>query len=492
MAYSKFGAAGIWQFTRDTGRHYLKINYAIDERLDPIKSTHAALEHLQGNYNELRSWPLAIIAYNYGLAGMRRAVEGLDTTDVVDILCRHKGRTFGFASRNFYCEFLAASEIAENYREYFGEIDIEKSLQFQAYRLKKDVLLKDIMKYTGLEKGVIKKYNPAIRKPAILSERHLPKDFDLKLPDDRDYQLDAFFMDYRSLKPVQVASLDKSPRKKSVIQREPVIPREPIALDKALITNEDAFSIKSASASELLNVSLPSITPLEDVIRSRSKPIMVSGSVIPGESMIASQSVIAHESLFDIPSPFIEGPPVPQNIGAGRQRYNDLVKVDKQFVWLRVIPNETIGHYAEWGRTGSWEIRRLNGMEKSGSHVKIGNVIRIRLNNVTPEEFQNARADYHRGIEEDFFDNYQVKDVYEYEIKRGDSIWALCMSVFDVPQWLIERYNSTIDLDNLIPGTRIAVPNVVQKPKGIENGFNGNPHGNSIRGTSIAGWQPSR
>ena len=218
MAFSKFGAAGIWQFTRDTGRQYLKINSVIDERLDPIKSTHAALKHLQDNYNKVRSWPLAIIAYNYGLAGMRRAVEGLDTTDVVEILCRYKGRTFGFASRNFYCEFLAACEIAENYREYFGEIDIEDPLRFQAYRLKEDVLLKDIMKYTGLDKGVIKKYNPAIRKPAFLSQHHLPKGFDLKLPDDRDYQLDAFFTDYRSPKPVQVTSLDKPPLKKSVTQ----------------------------------------------------------------------------------------------------------------------------------------------------------------------------------------------------------------------------------------------------------------------------------
>ncbi|NIR47887.1 lytic transglycosylase domain-containing protein, partial [candidate division KSB1 bacterium] len=38
-AYSKFGAAGIWQFTRSTGRRYLKINYEVDERLDPIRAT---------------------------------------------------------------------------------------------------------------------------------------------------------------------------------------------------------------------------------------------------------------------------------------------------------------------------------------------------------------------------------------------------------------------------------------------------------------------
>ena len=364
MAFSKFGAAGMWQFTRDTGRRYLKINSAIDERLDPIKSTHAALQHLQDNYNKIRSWPLAIIAYNYGLAGTRRAVEGLDTTDVVEIIYRHRGRTFGFASRNFYCEFLAACEIAENYREHFGEIDIEKPLQFQVYRLKEDVLLKDIMKYTGLERGVIKKYNPAIRRPAIRSQRHLPKGFNLKLPDDRDYQLDAFFLNRRSPKPVKLTSLDKPPPKKSVTQREPVIPREPAAQDKALTTDEDASSFTSAIASLLLKVSLPSFTSLEHVIRSPTRTIMarafpiiplpgvtpskslmtskpfnapmpviiagkpciaaapLNGALLPSEpvipseplfgneSVIASQSVIVHESLLDMPSLFIEGTPV--------------------------------------------------------------------------------------------------------------------------------------------------------------------------------------
>ncbi|MGA1844967.1 MAG: lytic transglycosylase domain-containing protein [bacterium] len=305
MAFSKFGAAGIWQFTRDTGRRYLKINNAIDERLDPIKSTHAALQHLQDNYDKIRSWPLAIIAYNYGLAGMRRAVEGLDTTDVVEILCRHKGRTFGFASRNFYCEFLAASEIAENYNEHFGEIDIEEPLQFQVYRLKEDVLLKDIMKYTGLERQVIKTYNPAIRRSAILSQRHLPKGFDLKLPDDRDYRLDAFFCKHRSPKPVQMTSVDKPPLKKSVTQREQVIPREPAAKDKDLATDDGAFSITSAIAIEFLKVSLPSFTPLEHVIRNRNRTIMASMlPILPLPAVISGTSLMASKP-FNAPLPVI-------------------------------------------------------------------------------------------------------------------------------------------------------------------------------------------
>ena len=72
-AYSKVGAAGIWQFIRSTGRRFMKISYDIDERLDPIHATDAAAKLLKLNYKELGSWPLAITAYNHGLNGMKRA-----------------------------------------------------------------------------------------------------------------------------------------------------------------------------------------------------------------------------------------------------------------------------------------------------------------------------------------------------------------------------------------------------------------------------------
>lgn len=72
-AYSKFGAAGIWQFTRSTGRRFMTVDYTLDERRDPILSTHAAAKFLKENYELLGSWPLAITAYNHGTNGMLRA-----------------------------------------------------------------------------------------------------------------------------------------------------------------------------------------------------------------------------------------------------------------------------------------------------------------------------------------------------------------------------------------------------------------------------------
>lgn len=60
-AYSKVGAAGLWQFMRSTGRRYLRIDSAVDERMDPFRSTEAAAQLLSYNYRVLGTWPLAQI-----------------------------------------------------------------------------------------------------------------------------------------------------------------------------------------------------------------------------------------------------------------------------------------------------------------------------------------------------------------------------------------------------------------------------------------------
>ena len=68
-AYSKVGAAGMWQFMRSTGRRFLRIDAVVDERLDPYRSTEAAARFLEQNYIVLGSWPLALTAYNHGPGG---------------------------------------------------------------------------------------------------------------------------------------------------------------------------------------------------------------------------------------------------------------------------------------------------------------------------------------------------------------------------------------------------------------------------------------
>ena len=112
-AYSKAGAAGIWQFTRGTGRSYLRINRFVDERRDPIRATDAAARLMRDNYAALGSWPLAITSYNHGKNGMLRAKKQYGS-DLERIIEGYRSRYFGFASKNFYAEFLAALFVAKN------------------------------------------------------------------------------------------------------------------------------------------------------------------------------------------------------------------------------------------------------------------------------------------------------------------------------------------------------------------------------------------
>ncbi len=107
-AYSKVGAAGLWQFTRSTGVRYMRIDHIVDERRDPFFASDAAARLLGDNYSVIQSWPLALTAYNHGLAGMRRAVQQQKTSDIATIVAKYQSRSFGFASRNFYTAFLAA------------------------------------------------------------------------------------------------------------------------------------------------------------------------------------------------------------------------------------------------------------------------------------------------------------------------------------------------------------------------------------------------
>jgi len=119
-ARSSAGAVGVWQFTRGTGRHYLTITSAVDERLDPILAARGAAKYLEEAHDKLGDWALALTSYNYGQNGMSRALEKFGP-DYEKVFLQYEGRYFGFASKNFYSEFLAAREVACDPDTYFPE-----------------------------------------------------------------------------------------------------------------------------------------------------------------------------------------------------------------------------------------------------------------------------------------------------------------------------------------------------------------------------------
>ena len=185
-AYSKVGAAGMWQFMRGTGRRFLRIDAAVDERLDPYRSTEAAASFLEQNYIVLGSWPLALTAYNHGPGGMKRAQEQLGTSDIVTIVRRYNSRSFGFASRNFYVAFLAALEIDSDPDKFFGPIrrnPTDTSLVLEVPAFLPASRLATVLE---LDRDELKRLNPSLLPSVWRGARHVPRGFELRVPNTID------------------------------------------------------------------------------------------------------------------------------------------------------------------------------------------------------------------------------------------------------------------------------------------------------------------
>ncbi len=195
-AYSKVGAAGIWQFMPGTGRLYMQVDNAVDERRDPITSTEAAAQHLKRNYEVLGTWPLAITAYNHGRAGVARAVSQVGTTDIVEIIRRYHGPSFKFASRNFYAEFLAALEVERHFADYFGTLSPPPPLRAETVLVPDYVSFQTLARLTNTDPDMLAELNPALSREVVAGKLHVPRGYRARVPAGA---ADAFEVRYASL-----------------------------------------------------------------------------------------------------------------------------------------------------------------------------------------------------------------------------------------------------------------------------------------------------
>jgi membrane-bound lytic murein transglycosylase D len=183
QAYSKVGAAGIWQFMPATGRLYnMRINNFVDERRDPLIASEAAARFLKANYERLGTWPLAITAYNHGPAGMETAAEAVGTTDIATIIKSYKGSRFGFASRNFYPEFLAALQVEKNFEAHFGPLHTEAPLVHEEVTVDLPIPLRTAARFAGTDEQELVLLNPALSETVRAGRATIPRNYDLRIP----------------------------------------------------------------------------------------------------------------------------------------------------------------------------------------------------------------------------------------------------------------------------------------------------------------------
>ena len=179
-------ASGIWQFMRGTGKEYLKVRAQYDERKDPVISTHAAAKLLRESYKFLyNNWPLAITAYNHGRFGMKMAVESAKTNDLVVLINGYKGSNFGFATKNFYAEFLAALYIEKNHKAFFDDVNIAKTGNFGVITTVKVMKISELESLLDVDKDDIRLYNPAIAQRVFKEDGEIPEGSSIRIPISR-------------------------------------------------------------------------------------------------------------------------------------------------------------------------------------------------------------------------------------------------------------------------------------------------------------------
>lgn len=215
QAYSKVGAAGIWQFMPATGRLYnMRINNLIDERRDPLIASKAAARFLKANYEKLGTWPLAITAYNHGPGGVAAAVDAVGTTDIVTIIKNYKGSRFGFASRNFYPEFLAALVVEQNFEDHFGPLHTESPLEHDEVSIETAVPLRTAARFAGTDAEELILLNPALSETVRQGRAAIPRNYTLRVPSGASHGFAKVYAPWQIGEKQRLAALEQARKMK--------------------------------------------------------------------------------------------------------------------------------------------------------------------------------------------------------------------------------------------------------------------------------------
>jgi membrane-bound lytic murein transglycosylase D len=162
-AYSWAGASGPWQFMRATGRKYgLKVNWWIDERRYPVKSTRAAARYFKFLHRTFQSRYLAQAGYNAGEGKIRRGLRRLKKKDFWTLA---RTRYIARETRNFVPKFVAAAMIAKNPEVYgFDSLKYQEPLRFEEVPVPRSTSLYRIAAAAGISVRALKRLNPSLRR----------------------------------------------------------------------------------------------------------------------------------------------------------------------------------------------------------------------------------------------------------------------------------------------------------------------------------------
>ncbi len=367
-AYSRAGAAGVWQFMPSTGRQFMQITGLIDERRDPFISARAAAKLLKANYERLGTWPLAITAYNHGRAGMVRAVRQVGSTDIVRIIRSYKSRTFGFASRNFYAEFLAAVEVEKNAANYFGDFKREAPLRYDEVALASYLPLGVAARCANISTEQLIELNPALGRSIRQGRRSIPRGYQLRIPDGTTEQfrrqyaaLDSTSHTVRPGQTLAVIAQRHGTSVKTLQRLNSIQNANFIRAGQRLLLPQPNDTIATAQAS----VTSPPASQPPQPNPSEHLHTVQRGQTLDAIAQRYRTSVATLKELNDIKRV--------NTIYPGQQ-----LRLPGGYVSHKVRRGQTLGAIAQRYRTTVTALKRLNGI-RNPHFLQVGQTLRVPL-----------------------------------------------------------------------------------------------------------------
>jgi membrane-bound lytic murein transglycosylase D len=521
-AYSFVGAAGIWQFMRGTGRLFMRVDYTVDERRDPITSTDAAARLLRISYNQLGSWPLAVTSYNHGINGMRRAKE-LYGDDMASIISNYKSKSFGFASRNFYTEFLAALEVSKNHQKYFSNVELEPEYRFREIILPASASATSLASSTKVSMDSLKEHNLSLRPVVWSGKKLIPAGYRLRIPENtsdsslalasgREVSGGARLAVNERPGDLRITPATYVKKTKGGATATAAVEPEKEADAPAQDTKEqpDFHYVKSGETlfgiAKKYGTTVAKLASLNGLDNKRLR--IQSGQKLALESAgeevetdASSETPVTEEpSSQELTAASIEMPADKETSAPSEPREADAVletirvadvsilddgiivningrilKLDSSaFAVRQVRPGvgeikasveETVGHYAEWLKVSRKRIAKMNGKGVSRI-IKSGGMVKIPLTRKTASKksFERNRLEYQMGIMEDFFNDYQVDGEKTLTVKKRGSIRDMALGDSSAPPlWLVALYNPDKQSKTLRAGDQITAPVIVKK-----------------------------
>ena len=435
-AYSRAGAAGLWQFMPATGRHYgLKVNWWIDERRDPYKSTKAAAKYLKKLYAQFDDWYLALAAYNAGEGTVCRALKRSGTDNYFDL--KDKEHYLKQETQKYVPKLFAILKIIRNKEKFnFESIDWKASAKPIFIYLPGGTDLKALSKVINMDWSKFKTLNPVFRRSVTPPEQRMK----IFLPRAKVKEARNYLQSHR-------------------VRRYAGCLRYKIKYGDSWWKLSRQFDIPIGMLKSFNNISSNMLRPGQSVLIPKSRSHIATGES-QGQAYNHEYRVKAGDSLWSIASRFdISLKELRQKnnfyrdaktlqkgqkiIIPGRGNRQSVRELAKQRANYRIQKGDTLWDISKRFGVSLQTLLQANGISKN-ERLDIGMKLYVPDISYSASQLAKKRA----GLSHD--------KIVKYRVRKGDNVWNIARK-FGVDTHQLMSWNDLSKDEYIHPGEELKI-----------------------------------